>query len=91
MFDFLKKPIVTEKAIKNIEKNKYTFDVDAKLTKKQIKKIFEELYSIRISSIQTHRHAPHKKGQVPLKRVIMCLPKASLRAFSIFSSDTISK
>lgn len=97
MFDFLKKPIITEKAIKNIEKNKYTFDVDAKLTKKQIKKIFEELYSIRISSIQTHRHAPHKKGSYPLKRVIMCLPivggpsKGSLRAFSIFSSDTISK
>lgn len=65
---------MTEKAIKQIEKNRYTFDVDVQLTKKQIKKIFEQLYSVRITSIQTHRRAPRKKGQKPLKRVHLCLP-----------------
>lgn len=75
---------MTEKAIKQIEKNKYTFDVDVQLTKKQIKKIFEELYSVRISSIKTHRLA--KK---PLKRVILCLPSVEDFKFSTLSSDTI--
>lgn len=89
MFDFLKKPIMTEKAIKQIEKNVYTFDVDVQLTKKQIKKIFEELYSIRISSIKTHRLTPRKKGQKPLKRALLCLSSVEDLKFSTFSSDTI--
>lgn len=38
MIDLIKYPIITEKSCRLIEKNKYTFDVDKKLTKPQIKK-----------------------------------------------------
>lgn len=80
---------MTEKAIKKIEKNIYTFDVDVQLTKKQIKKTFEELYSVRISSIKTHRLTPRKKGQKPVKRVLLCLPSVEDLKFSTFSSDKL--
>ena len=55
IFDFIKKPVITEKTTKLIEQKQYTFDVDAKLTKTQIKKIFEQYYGIQIKSIRTHR------------------------------------
>lgn len=51
--------LLTEKSAKLIEKNQYTFFIDSKLTKTQAKLIIENLYSIRIISIQASR--PPKK------------------------------
>lgn len=43
-----------------IEKNQYTFFVNSKLNKKQIKNILENLYEINIISINTY-HPPKKR------------------------------
>nr|YP_009130589.1 50S ribosomal protein L23 [Tydemania expeditionis]CEO91119.1 50S ribosomal protein L23 [Tydemania expeditionis] len=53
LFDFLKKPIITEKTTKLIEKKQYTFNGDTQLTKKQIKFIFSKYYNLSIKSIKT--------------------------------------
>lgn len=50
---------LTEKSTKLIEKNQYTFFVNVKLNKKQIKNILENLYEINIVSIHTYK--PPKK------------------------------
>lgn len=73
IFDFLKRPVITEKATKLIEQKQYTFDVDSQLTKKQIQSIFEYYYGSSIKSIKTHRigGGRHK----PIKRVILCFSK----------------
>ena len=55
IFDFLKKPVITDKTTKLIEQKQYTFDVDSQLTKKQIKEFFEDYYAIQVKSIKTHR------------------------------------
>jgi large subunit ribosomal protein L23 len=81
--NFIKYPVRTEKAFKAMFKNQqYTFDVDPRLTKSQIKKLFEDLFQVNIVSINTHI-PPRKKVRVGtvqgyrprLKRVIFTLKK----------------
>jgi large subunit ribosomal protein L23 len=67
MIDLIKYPVITEKSCRLIEENKYTFDVDKKLTKLQIKKILENLFKINIISINTHL-PPIKKKRLGLKQ-----------------------
>ena len=67
MIDLIKYPVITEKSCRLIEKNKYTFDVDKKLTKSQIKKILENLFKINIISVNTHL-PPIKKKRLGLKQ-----------------------
>jgi len=76
IFDFLKKPIITEKSTKLLEQKQYTFDVDCKLTKKQIRKIFENYYNIKVKSIKTYRVKKKDKNKKypiikPKKRAII--------------------
>ena len=73
IFDFLKRPVITEKATKLIEQKQYIFDVDSQLTKKQIQNIFEYYYGTSIKSIKTHRIGGRQHK--PLKRVILCFSK----------------
>ena len=51
---------MTEKSTKLIEKNQYTFFVNLRLTKAQIKYIFEKLYQVNIISINTYNR-PKKR------------------------------
>nr|UXE31000.1 ribosomal protein L23 [Ostreobium quekettii] len=44
---------LTEKSVKLLEKNSYTFFVNVKLTKIQIKSIIKRLYNVNILSVQT--------------------------------------
>ena len=67
MIDLIKYPVITEKSCRQIEENKYTFNVDKKLTKPQIKKILENLFKINIISVNTHL-PPIKKKRLGLKQ-----------------------
>ncbi len=48
-------PVLTEKATKLASQNTYMFNVNVKSNKYQIKKVLEELYSIKIKKITMHR------------------------------------
>nr|YP_009306347.1 ribosomal protein L23 [Caulerpa cliftonii]AOP19251.1 ribosomal protein L23 [Caulerpa cliftonii] len=52
MFDFLNKPLITEKATQLIEKQQYSFEVNSRLNKSQIKAILELFYGIPIQWIK---------------------------------------
>lgn len=54
MIDLVKRPILTEKSVRLIENNQYTFDVDTKLTKPQIKKFVESVFNVDIVGVNTH-------------------------------------
>ena len=54
MIDLIKYPVSTEKSYRLIEKNQYTFDVDIKLTKPQIRKVFEKLFDVKVLAVNTH-------------------------------------
>lgn len=63
MIDFIKRPYLTDKTLAMIEKDKYTFEVDAKLTKNQMKKFIEEVFNVKVKKINTHI-PPRKQKKV---------------------------
>ena len=81
MIDLIKYPVLTEKTETILVNNRqYTFDVDKRLTKTQIKKLFETLFKVNVIGVNTHI-PPRKtvrvgmaRGYRPLyKRVIITL------------------
>ena len=90
MFNLVKYPILTEKSYRALFKHKqYTFDVDLRLTKPQIKKLFKNLFDVNVIAINTHR-PPRKKVRVGMaqgyrpqyKRVILTLKEGQSLQFS---------
>lgn len=59
----LKRPIITEKSMNETAKNKYTFEVDKKATKGQIRSAVEETFGVEVVAIATTK-TPGKKRRV---------------------------
>lgn len=51
--DIIIKPIVTEKSTLEISEGKYTFAVNKKASKIQIRKAIEELFNVKVLSVNT--------------------------------------
>jgi large subunit ribosomal protein L23 len=49
----IKYPIITDKATKLLEQNKYTFIVDKKANKFTLKKVIEYLFNVNVANINT--------------------------------------
>lgn len=75
--DLIRRPLVTEKATIQLEENKYTFEVVPQATKPQIKAAIEQLFDVKVVSINTANpprkdrrmgrfagHRPHYKRAV---------------------------
>lgn len=55
MIDLVKYPVITEKTYLSLYKNRqYTFDIDKRLTKTQIKKLFSSLFNVNVIAVNTH-------------------------------------
>jgi large subunit ribosomal protein L23 len=63
MIDAVKYPVLTEKSMRLIDANQYTFDMDDRLTKTQIKQLIQELFNVSVVAVNTHR-PPRKKRRV---------------------------
>ncbi len=61
--DLVRRPIVTEKATRLMEENKYTFEVTPQATKPEIKAAIESLFDVKVVQVNTHR-PPRKKRRV---------------------------
>ena len=61
--DLVRRPIVTEKATVLLEQNKYVFEVIPKATKPEIKAAIENLFSVKVLSVNT-MNGPRKKRRV---------------------------
>jgi len=55
MSSILKKPLITEKAMKLSEIGQYVFDVDTDANKIEIKKAVEKMFEVNVVSIRTAR------------------------------------
>ena len=49
----IKAPLVTEKSTYGAESNRYTFKVDTRASKQQIKRAVESLYGVRVIRVST--------------------------------------
>ena len=61
--DLVKYPILTEKTIRLIEQNQYSFAVDSKAKKTDIKIAIEQLFDVKVISVNTLLQ-PLKKRRV---------------------------
>lgn len=60
--DIIKAPIVTEKSAKLAqENNTFTFSVDVRANKTQIKQAIEKIFNVEVESVNTINVKPRKK------------------------------
>lgn len=52
-YDIIRKPIVTEKSMTEMENKKYTFEVDKNATKIEIKSAIEEIFGVKVQRVNT--------------------------------------
>lgn len=58
-YDIVKRPVITEKTeMLRREYNKYTFEVNTKANKIQIKKAVEQLFNVKVESVSTLNSKP---------------------------------
>ncbi len=51
--DIIKKPLISEKTMRMLEENKYTFRVDPRANKIEIKNAIAELFSVNVVEVTT--------------------------------------
>ena len=66
MIELIKNPTTTAKTDRLAnQNNQYTFDVDPKLTKSQIKALISNLFKVNVISVNTHRPPRQKRRLGP--------------------------
>lgn len=53
--DILRKPVVTEKSTSLLQDNKYTFLVDPRANKTEIKQAVEKIFKVKVEKVNTMR------------------------------------
>jgi len=61
--DLIKRYVITDASINRIEFDQYTFDVDVRATKRDIKKLIEDHYGVTVIRVNTFR-LPTKKTRI---------------------------
>jgi len=54
-YDIVKKPIVSERSMDNMAERKYTFIVDMRANKTEIKKAVETIFGVKVEKVNTIR------------------------------------
>lgn len=70
MNNVLKYPVVTEKATKGFANGVYTFVVDDKANKTEIKRAVEELYNVKVVEVRTMRYQGKVKTRYSKSRIM---------------------
>jgi large subunit ribosomal protein L23 len=52
-YDIIKRPIITEQSMEGTQDKKYVFEVDPAANKIEIKKAVEELFGVKVASVNT--------------------------------------
>lgn len=92
LIDLIKYPIITDKATKLLEINQYTFAVDSKSNKLEIKTAIEYLFNVKVLSVNTLK-PPSKQRRIgkfvgnraQYKKAILTLAKGN--SINLFSEN----
>lgn len=85
--DLIHRPIINEKATQLLENNKYTFEVVPQATKTEIRAAIEELFEVKVTSVNTH-NPPRKKRRVG--KFIGFKPQYKRAIVTLAEGDTIT-
>lgn len=91
MYDIIRRPIITEKSSGLVEKLQYTFEVDPKATKTEIKSAIEKIFNVTVVEIRTVNVHPKPKrmqrfeGFKPAykKAIVRLVPGQTIDKFEI--------
>ena len=61
--DVIRRPLITEKATKALELNQYTFEVDHRAAKPDIKAAVEKMFDVQVVGVST-MHPPRKTRRI---------------------------
>lgn len=67
--EILKAPVITEKSENAKAEGKYTFKVDPRANKIEIKEAIEKIFNVKVTSIRTINVKPKKKKSWSLYRI----------------------
>lgn len=59
--DIIKRPVITESSAEAMEFDKYTFDVDVRANKTQVKHAIEEIFDVTVAKVNIMNVKPKKK------------------------------
>ncbi len=59
--EIIKAPVITEKSMADKENGKYTFKVDPRANKIEIKNAIEKIFNVKVTSIRTINVKPEKR------------------------------
>ncbi|MBC1522538.1 50S ribosomal protein L23 [Listeria aquatica] len=59
--DIIKRPVVTEESTSVLDNKKYTFEVDTRATKTQIKHAIEEIFEVEVTKVNVMNYKGKKK------------------------------
>lgn len=85
--DVLVRPVVTEKATQLVEQGKYVFDVIPKASKPLIRQAVEELFGVRVVSVNTF-NPPRKRRR--LGRFVGYRPTYKRAIVTLAEGDSIT-
>ena len=87
--DIIFKPVVSEKSYGLIDEGKYTFEVDPRATKTEIKLAIEKIFNVKVDSVNTlNRTGKTRRTKFGLgkrkdtKRAIVTLKSGSIDIFT---------
>ncbi len=91
--DIIKRPVITEESMYAMEDKKYTFEVDTRATKVQVRKAVEELFGVEVKKVNIMNTArkPKRMGRYmgytkQKRKAIVTLTEAS-NEIEIFGED----
>jgi large subunit ribosomal protein L23 len=87
--DIILKPVVSEKSYGLIDEGKYTFLVDTRATKTEIKLAIEKIFGVKVASVNTlNRVGKHRRTRFGIgkrkdtKRAIVTLKSGTIDIFT---------
>lgn len=60
-YDIIIKPVVTERSMENMESKRYTFKIDTRANKSEIKKAVETIFGVKVKQVNTMNITGKKK------------------------------
>lgn len=82
--DIIRRPLITERSMDDMEVGKYTFEVDRRANKTEVKKAVEKIFGVKVKSVntmnmkgKTKRQGVHQGRRPNWKKAIVTLTEDS--------------
>ena len=60
-YDIIKRPVISERSMEQASEKKYTFIVDKKANKSQVKRAIEEIFEVKVEKVNTMNYDGKEK------------------------------